>query len=362
MVRRLLLLNGIAVIGVALNHASGYGFRAMFLWTDRYLPVTVPDYSQAGSLAFYGIAIAQQLIYFTLPAFLFVSGFFVAFTAGKENPHLKWNVVFARIKTLIIPLIVWMAILFVFFLIYNREIIKLNNALLSYYYIPLLIQFFLLAPFMVLLARRNWALLLILTAVAELSRETLYYLQALGVEFPGQELLIYLTPLWLIPTLIFWFSLGIVVGIHRERFSQWLAKNKRLFLVALIVLIPLTLIEYQFMWQVSGKEWLGNFRGGYSRSLYALAFLLCFLAYEKVKIPFSNKFSQLGGKSLGIYLAHGLIMFIVAAILYKFTPWVLGRQVLYQVVLIVFGLGVSLIAMQIVSKTRLRGIYHYIFG
>lgn len=139
MVRRLLLLNGIAVLGVLLNHASGYGFRAMFMWTDRYLPVTVPDFSQAGSPAFYGIVLIQQLIYFTLPAFLFVSGFFVAFSAGRENLDLKWNVVFARIKTLIIPLIVWITILFLFF--YNRDPRKLKNALLSYYYIPLLIQF-----------------------------------------------------------------------------------------------------------------------------------------------------------------------------------------------------------------------------
>ena len=70
----------------------------------------------------------------------------------------------------------------------------------------------------------------------------------------------------------------------------------------------------------------------------------------------------MGGKSLGIYLAHGPIMYVVATILYKLTPWMLGRQILYQGVLIVFGLGVSLLAMQIVRNTRLRVVYHYIFG
>lgn len=360
MVRRLLLLNGIAVIGVALNHASGYGFQAMFLWTDRYLPVTVPDFSQTGSLAFYGIVIIQQLIYFTLPAFLFVSGFFVAFSAGRENPKLKWNVVFARVKTLIIPLIVWIVILFLFF--YNLDLGKLKNALLSYYYIPLLIQFFILAPFMVRLAKRRWALLLIVAALAELSRDTIYYLQALGVTHPGQQFLINITPLWLIPTLIFWFSLGIVAGIHRERFTQWLASNKKVLLVALIILIPLMLIEYQLVWQISGEVRLHPYFGGYSRFFYALAFLLCFLAYEKVMIPYSKNLSQLGGKSLGIYLAHGPIMFIVATILYKLTPWMLGRQIIYQGLLIIFGLGVSILAMEIVSRSRLRVFYHYLFG
>ena len=360
MVRRLLLLNGIAVIGVVLNHASGYGFRAMFRWTDRYLPVTVPDFSQAGSLAFYGIVLIQQLIYFTLPAFLFVSGLFVAFSAGKDNPKLQWNVVFSRVKTLLIPLIVWIVIIFLFF--FRRFPRSLDDALISYYYIPLLIQFFILAPFIVRWAKQRWVLLLILAAVAELSRDTIYYLTALGVEFPGQELLIRLTPPWLIPTLIFWFTLGVVAGIHRERFSQWLARNKKLLLIALVVLVPLTIVEYQLVWQTSGKEWLGPYFGGYSRSFYALAFLLCFLAYEKVSIPYSNNLSQLGSKSLGVYLAHGPIMYVVAIILYEFTPRILGRQVMYQSILILIGLGISLIAMQLVSKTRLRVAYHYIFG
>lgn len=126
---------------------------------------------------------------------------------------------------------------------------------------------------MVRLAKRRWALLLLVTALAELSRDTLYYLQALGVTFPGQQFLINITPLWLIPTLIFWFSLGIVAGIHRERFTQWLAGYKKVFLIALIVLIPITLIEYQLVWQLSGEAWLGAYFGGYSRFLYALAFL-----------------------------------------------------------------------------------------
>lgn len=360
MVRRLLLLNGIAVIGVAVNHASGYGFRAMFLWTDRYLPVQVPDYSQAGSLAFYGIALTQQLIYFTLPAFLFVSGFFVAFSAGRDHPQLNWSVVFARIKTLGIPLIIWIGIIFTFFL--RRFPTSLNDALISYYYIPLLIQFYLLAPWLVRVVKEHPFLMLGSGAMLELGRDTIYYLEALGLQIHELALLKSLTPPWLLPTLFFWFILGIVAGIHRETFSRFLSQHRGIFLSLLIALIPATLVEYQVVWTISGKEWLGPYFGGYTRFLYALAFLLCFLAYDSLALPFGKWLSGLGSKSLGVYLAHGPVMYLVATLLYKVAPWMLGMQMLYQGVLIVCGLGVPLIVMEIFSRTQLRFTYHYIFG
>lgn len=360
MVRRLLLLNGIAVIGVAINHASGYGFRAMFLWTDRYLQVSVPDYSQAGSLAFYGIALMQQLIYFTLPAFLFVSGFFVAFSAGRDNPTVKWSVVFARVKTLGIPLIVWIGIIFAFFL--RRFPTSLNDALISYYYIPLLIQFYILSPIIVRLAKRYASQILVVGALLELGRDTIYYLDALGLQIPGLALMKSLTPPWLLPTLLFWFILGATAGIHRETFSRFLSRYKFGFLSSLVVLLPLTLVEYQIIWRASGKEWLGPYFGGYTRFLYALVFLLSFLACDSLKLPFSKWLSELGSRSLGIYLAHGPVMYLVATVLYKVTPWMLGMQLLYQGVLIAFSLAIPLGVMEMFSRTRLRIAYHYIFG
>lgn len=360
MVRRLLLLNGIAVIGVAVNHASGYGFRAMFLWTDRYLPVSVPDYSQAGSLAFYGIALTQQLIYFTLPAFLFVSGFFVAFSAGRDNPHLNWSVVSARVKTLGIPLIIWTGIIFTFFL--RRFPTSLNDALISYYYIPLLIQFYLLAPWLVRVAKKHPLLILGLGALLELGRDTVYYLDAIGLRIPELTLMKRLTPPWLIPTLFFWFILGIVAGIHRESFSRLILRHKRIFLSLLIALVPITLVEYQAVWIISGKAWLGPYFGGYTRFLYALAFLLCFLAYDSVSLPFGKWLAELGSRSLGVYLAHGPVMYLVATLLYKATPWMLGMQVLYQGILIIGGLGIPLMVMEFFVRTQLRFAYHFIFG
>ena len=75
MLKRLLYMNGLAILAVVLNHARVWGVVAMVFWADRYKPVTVPDYSQVGSAEYYSLLVLDGIIQFAIPTFLFVSGF-----------------------------------------------------------------------------------------------------------------------------------------------------------------------------------------------------------------------------------------------------------------------------------------------
>jgi peptidoglycan/LPS O-acetylase OafA/YrhL len=99
MSRRLLLLLGLGVLGVVLNHATVYGFRATFEWwwraepelalaegCDLTPPVRCTNYDAVGSPTYWGLTLVRRLISFGVPAFLLVSGYFIAFAAGKEKP------------------------------------------------------------------------------------------------------------------------------------------------------------------------------------------------------------------------------------------------------------------------------------
>ena len=88
MAKRLLLPNGLSIASVILFHAAGWGLTAMFAWPHRYLPVTSPNYDQAGSASYYALRLVEQLIIFAISAFIFVSGFFIAFTAGRDRTGL----------------------------------------------------------------------------------------------------------------------------------------------------------------------------------------------------------------------------------------------------------------------------------
>lgn len=360
MIRRLLLLNGLAALAVPIHHASGYGFSAMFEWTDRYQQVTVPNYDQIGTLSYYIIILIQQLDYFALPAFMFVSGFFAAFAAVGSEPKLKWSIVKSRVINLLVPFAIWTI---VFFILFTRRLPgSVDEILDRYYYIPLLMQFYLLAPFIVSLAKKRPKLVLIAAAVLELGRFTIRYLLDLHVSFPGQDVIIFLTPRWLFPMLFFWFALGLVIGFHRESVTQWLARVKWALLAAVIGLGVLTMVEYAIVARATGQEWMGPYFGGFSRQVYALAFILCFLAFDDLKIPFSAQLSDLGTKSLGIYLVHNRIMYFMAVFMYRQTPALLGNQLLYQLILIAVGLAGSLILMEVVKKSPTRPVYRYVFG
>ncbi len=103
--KRLLTLSGLAILAVVMNHASHSGFIAMFWWTDQYLPVTVPNYDQMGSLAYYGLVAAQKLAVFSVPAFLFITGMFLSYAARGSQTHLTWRMVRRRIFEFAAPLI-----------------------------------------------------------------------------------------------------------------------------------------------------------------------------------------------------------------------------------------------------------------
>jgi hypothetical protein len=89
---------------------------------------------------------------------------------------------------------------------------------------------------------------------------------------------------------------------------------------------------------------------------------LCFLAFDTISIPFQKQLSNIGGKSLGIYLANIPVVYATAVLLYRFAPWTLGYQVIYQLILITFGLGVPLLMMRLIRQSPARRYYRYVFG
>ncbi len=115
MYRRLLLLNGLAILGVVVSHAAGWGQIALLdlNWTNRYLPATVTGEAHIGSFTYYVLLIVRQLLVFSVPAFLVVSGFFIAFAARGSQVGLSWKVVRARLYSLLIPYLIWSVLIFI---------------------------------------------------------------------------------------------------------------------------------------------------------------------------------------------------------------------------------------------------------
>jgi peptidoglycan/LPS O-acetylase OafA/YrhL len=370
MIRRLLYLNGLAILAVILFHTSGMGFIAMFAWTHRYLPVTVPNYDLLGSSAYYGLRVVEGIVVFSIPAFLFISGFFIAFATGRTRSQVSWKFVFDRIKYLLIPYTIWFSVALILLMVEGVYKDTLGGLLVSYatgrinpvfYYVPLLVQLYILSPLLVSLTRKNWRILLIGVTFIQLFIVIMQYPLFLGMENPFYLQVLALFPKWFFPTRIFWFTLGIVVGFNINEFKARSSSIRWVLFSLMMILLVTSIVEWEALLRFSGQQWIDH-RETFADLFYAGMLLLSYLAFDKLKFPLSRQISDLGAKSYGIFLTHALFIEYTARIIYRFYPQLLSNQLILQLVLIAVGLGAPLLIMYIVKKSPLQSTYSYLFG
>ena len=341
----------------------------MFAWPHRYLPVTSPNYDQVGTLAYYGLRAGEQLVAFSIPAFLFVSGFFVAFSTERNQPTVAWKVIWTRIRSLWPPYLFWSIVLWIWFALQGRLFSAGGYARLlltgatnpAFYFVILLTQFYLLSPFIVRLARWNWKLFLVVMVLVQVSVDLAQYAIVLNVDWPLVQPLLMALPKWFFPVRLFWFVFGVVFGFQLPVFKRVFEQVRWLALISTIVLFGLGMVEWEWLLRQSGQFWIEN-RLTLIDGLYGGAFIICFLGFAQIPLPFSGQLSDWGSKSYGIYLVHSPVMEVLSRGLYHFAPAVLGYQIIFQPLLIVLGLGVPLLLMMLVRKSPARALYPYLFG
>jgi hypothetical protein len=266
--------------------------------------------------------------------------------------------VFSRVKLLIIPLILWTAVRYILLRQYPRSI---NDLLDPYHWIPLLIQFYLISPFLVRMAKSNWKLLLLAAWLIGWAGSLLAYMAEFGVG-NAQQIQASL-PNWLIlVNFPFWFPFGVVVGIHWIEFKDRLVRYRWHLLVASVVLTVLVLVEYAVVDRLTGPQWLGSGFGGFTKLPFSLFVILTFLAFDKSHLPLAEEISLIGTKSMGIYLGNIPSVYVAALLMYHLTPWLLGYQLVYCAILVAVGIGVPLLLMEAVRRSPMRHRYRVIFG
>lgn len=358
---RLLLLNGIAALMVPIHHATSFGFQAMFDWTHRYRDVAVPNYDQLGTLPYHALMLSRSLTASAVPAFFFVSGFFIAFMARGQEARVDRNMVVPRVKKLIPPILLWVIIRHA--LVFRRLPNTAGEVLEPYYFLILLIQYYLLAPVLAPLAKSNWRLLLLATGLMQLLvHGGLNYLVLIGLQIPAWATAIAALPKWFFPARIFYFTVGLVAGVHASAFKQWLLRARWALLAAVVALGPLSAVEHWLLSRQVESAWPGPDLPTLSGFAYMALFSLSFLALGSFTTPGERTLNALGTKSLGIYLAHIPVMYVAAVALYRYAPWTLGNQLIYQLILIAAGLAGPLLLMTMIRRTPARRWYTYIFG
>ncbi len=367
MSKRLLLLNGLAILAVVCNHATAYVYISMFWWTNCYRPVTVPNYDQLGSAAYYGTVAIQELTLFSVPAFLFVSGFFVAYAARGKGGVLSWKTVQGRITGLLWPYLIWSVVLLIleavqqgkisFPLDYVRRILT-GDIIGAYYFVPLLCQFYLLSPLVVRLAKKHpLALVSITGAIQLLISLWLVYLQTNAREVFNSTF----GNGWLFIWQVFYFPLGVVIGFRWAAVRPRLIQFKWILVIVAAAFGFLSIVENEWLRQVMSAtpEWQAM---TISSRLYALAFVLAFMAFEGEKGRIAQILSWLGTRSYGIYLLHFPLLGLGARFFHRFFPQLLAQPLLLELVLVVEAIAIVTLFMKGVARSPARKWYRYLFG
>ena len=367
--RRLLILNGIAIIAVVANHASHIGFIAMFWWTDLYRSVTVPNFDQLGSLSYYGLVAEQKLALFSVPSFLFVSGVFIAYAMRGKQSRLSWTMIKKRVLNLLPPYLLWTSVFLVIEMVITGATYTPLEFILSFvtirhspfFFVPLLIVYFLLSPLLAPLAKNHWKWLLAIAVVVQIATVTRSYLRLTDLQ--GTWVLV-LNALFSnqVAEYFFFYTAGIIAGLRLTPLKQSAYKFRWLLLGLTILFAILAVAESEWIFQQYENPNWRSVTLSVPTFLYATLFILSYLAFDHVKLPFSKSLYQIGVGTLGIYLIHKSVLLILPKIVYHALPFVLGYQILYQPLLISVAIGVPLLLMSITKRSPLKKRYRIFFG
>jgi len=341
----------------------------MFWWTDRYQAVSVPNFDRLGGVSYFSIRAIEQLVIVAIPAFLFVSGFFVAFAAGRTHRTVGWNIVGVRVKNIIIPYLVWSAVAMGMLVTFGERFSALKVVQMlafgetepPYYYVPLLIQLYLLSPLLVLWAKNKWKSLLVVTVLIQLLAIGVRNLGILSVDISFLQSVSWLGRSWFFPGHIFWFSAGIVVSFHLKQLKALTTRFKWWLVAGTAIAYFAGIVEWEMLFKLSGQPWIAS-QETLVDGIYSIFFMLAFIGFDDMPLPAAKKIGEIGVKSFGIYLIHSPVLALASKIIYHLTPWMLGYQIIYQSVLVALGLGVPLLLMGWVKKSPAHPYYQYLFG
>jgi surface polysaccharide O-acyltransferase-like enzyme len=368
MAKRLILLNALAIVAAVVHHAINWDLTAMIWWADRYTSASVPDLSQVGSLRFYVLRLVDQFAVTGILAFLFISGRFVSMAGSQSQPRLWWKAILARLKYLLPPYLLWSTIWLIYYLAQGVEYTPLQvvrqflegGVIGPYYYVPLLMQLYLVSPLLGNWARNRPISLLAASALLQMAVMAVRYTLLLG----GEDVLaapVRAVANWNLPAYSFWYMLGMVTALHAQAFKQWLGRAKPWLGWATALFYVGGIVESEWLRQAAGRTWISP-QVTLMDSVFFTLFLLLLLSLDKLNLPKAFDAGRLSLKSYGVYLLHVPILEVTARLLYHVAPWLLAYQLPLMLILVAVGLGLPLLLMTLVERTALKKYYVYMFG
>ncbi len=303
---------GLAILGVLVNHAA-FLTMVQALEGGNCLVLAPPHTVEptSGLVLWIGI---QELTRFAVPLFLFLAGHYASHAVHS------WKGIWGRSRKLLYPHLFWSLAAWAWGWTWIPEMrwgpweflerLLTGEALLGYFFTPLILQFYLLARWGVPWIKKRPNTVLFGALLLQLLATGWNYL-ALAMDLRGGHLP--RVPEWAFPRFAFYFALGAWVGV-RSRFTKEILLSRTLPLVMLtlvsgILLLSESRMVYRILVERGRFPDLSLFFDALSpwkitTALWVTGAILSALALGMRRLPRSALLHRLGNRAFQVYLLH----------------------------------------------------------
>lgn len=335
---------GLAIIAVVAIHA----IDTTFLW--RY-PTT-------GGWNLFFTVTYRQLLNFAVPAFIFISGYWMSKKPIKSLEDYK-NFLIRRLPRVLIPYFFWSSILLGYEVIKTHHIdvqqiifkLLTGRATTIYFFIIVISQLYIITPLLQCINRRRYGLILVLTLnvisllSAYLSRLYFNYWIPVSSAFYS----------WII-----FYEVGLLVGSRVPKLFA--TKTIRIVILpAILVTLLISGLETKILLSKYGYMYFAISPTKYSSFLYSACIILGFLFVRECFHHWPKLLVTIGYYSFGIYLMHVLVLGKVVNLVQK-SGIIYSFQPLYQFTVVLITISICFVLISITRKLLPESFCHKVFG
>ncbi len=332
---------GVAIIAVVAIHA-GTGFS----W-----PTT-------GGWNLFFIVTYRQLLNFAVPAFIFISGYWMA---KKPIRSLKDYRLFlmGRFSRILIPYFFWSLILLGYEAIKTHDIdvqqiifkLLTGRATTAYFFIIVISQLYVITPLLQYINRKRCGLILvlILNAISLLSA----YISRLYFNY------------WIpfFPAFYSWiifYEIGLLIGNRDNKI--FIPKNMHIFILpAILVCLLISGLEASVLLSKYDDRHFAVASMKYSSFLYSVCVILGFLLAREHFNHWPKFLVTLGSCSFGIYLIHMIVLTGVVNIVQK-SNIIYSLQPLYKLAVVFITISLCFVVISITRKLLPKSFCRKVLG
>ncbi len=282
------VIRAMAILGVIGIHISAT--------TLRYNP-----YPTTYNITF----ILNQICRFSVPAFIFISGMGITISYNRKENYFYF--LWKRCKKVLPQYLVWCLIYIIaitknYNIHQNIDYIIHGKVFYHLYFIPLIIELYLIFPIIYRFIENIWFVILSFGVTAVMIIYTYYFINVTpDMWFFDKKNLLY----W-----IFYFCIGGYIGKHKDTILPKL-KNYSFIIFGCLIISMLYVLDSLIFYKGIGKnlEYLVTFQRP-SIIIYSTLFILFIFSFNWKNKLFMGIIKYISKASYSVYLCHALILYL----------------------------------------------------